>query len=61
MYKVKIIKDSILENLEKKINNIIEKEGEFADFKVSISILNIENSAHEYIATLVYDTYDISL
>ena len=47
MYKVKIIKDSILENLEKKINNFIEKEGEFADFKVSISILNIENSAHE--------------
>ena len=43
MYKVKILKDSTLEKLEKRINNFIE------------------NSAHEYIATLVYDTYDISL
>jgi len=61
MYKVKILKDSTLEKLEKRINNFIEKEGEFADFKVSINVLNIENSAHEYIATLVYDTYDVSL
>ena len=61
MYKVKILKDSTLEKLEKRINNFIDKEGEFTDFKISINIFNIENSAHEYIATLVYDTYDISL
>lgn len=61
MYKVKILKDSTLEKLEKRINHFIEKEEEFADLKVSINVFNIENSAHEYVATLVYDTYYVSL
>ena len=58
MYKVKIIKNSSLQKLEEEINSFTENEKYISKLNVNISILNMEDSITEYIATIIYDIND---
>lgn len=59
MYKVKIFKDSSLPALEKRINEFIEKQGTLNKLDVNISVLNVEDTMLEYIATIIYKSSDL--
>lgn len=55
MYKVKLLKDTSLPTLEKRVNEFIKNQEKINKLHVNISISNAEDSVTEYIATIIYD------